>query len=132
MIGSDCDWTRAPQRSCCTTMGHDLVVEPMLSWRTAERRRGQTTLPGLLARLASGELVDFPRVRTHQLHPWCMFLTQLAAIALRRAGQSDPRRSDADGAPLLLGLTAGDHDPWSLVVNDLSKPAFFQPPVPEN
>src|SRR4051812_11907149 len=71
-------------------MLHDLLTTPLLSWRNRNRRRASTTLPGVLARLASGELADFPRLRTHQLHPWCMFITQLASIALHRAGRTDP------------------------------------------
>ncbi|MEO8257368.1 MAG: type I-E CRISPR-associated protein Cse1/CasA [Acidobacteriota bacterium] len=112
-------------------MDHDLLVEPLLSWRDAQRRRGKTSLPGTLARLASGELGDFPRLRTHQLHPWCMFLTQLAAIALHLAGRSDPKLSENQWRQLLLRLTNDTHEPWSLVVDDLSMPGFFQPPVPE-
>ena len=112
-------------------MGFDVLVESVFSWRDAQRRRQKTTLPGLLARLASGALADFPRLRTHQLHPWCMFLTQLAAIALHRAQTSDPRLSEDAWRPLLLALTGDRHEPWSLVVDDLSQPAFFQPPVPE-
>ncbi|MGC4121404.1 MAG: type I-E CRISPR-associated protein Cse1/CasA [Myxococcales bacterium] len=112
-------------------MAHDLLMEPLLSWRDTKRRRGVTTLPGLLARLATGELGDFPRVRTHQFHPWSMFLTQLAAIALHRAGQMEPPATESEWRALLLALTGGAHEPWCLVVDDLSKPAFFQPPVPE-
>jgi CRISPR system Cascade subunit CasA len=112
-------------------MAHDLLVESIFSWRDAQRRRAKTTLPGLLARLASGELADFPRLRTHQLDPWCMFLTQLAAIALHGAGQSDPRISEDQWRHLLLARTSGTHEPWSLTIADLSKPAFFQPSVPE-
>jgi CRISPR system Cascade subunit CasA len=112
-------------------MAHDLLTDPMLAWRDTQRRLAYTTLPGQLALLASSELVDFPRVRTHQLDPWCMFLTQLAAIALHRAGRSDPELSEVQWRDLLLALTKGDHAPWSLVVTDVSKPAFFQPPVPE-
>lgn len=110
---------------------HDLLDEPLLSWRDKRRRRSMTTLPGVIARLASGELADFPRARAHQFHPWAMFLTQLAAIALHRAGKTDPRLSEEDWRTLLLALTDGTHEPWCLVVEDLSKPAFFQPPVPE-
>ena len=113
-------------------MGHDLLVEPLLSWRDAQRRRSMTTLPGILSRLASGELGDFPRLRTHQLHPWCMFLTQLAAITLHRAGKTDPGLSVDEWRELLLKLTDGAHEPWTLVVEDLRQPAFFQSPVPEN
>jgi CRISPR system Cascade subunit CasA len=112
-------------------MDHDLLVAALLSWRDAGRRRSKTSLPGLLALLATGELGDFPRLRTHQFHPWCMFLTQLAAIALHRAGRSDPRLSEDSWRKLLLALTAGKHEPWCLSVEDLSQPAFFQPPVPE-
>lgn len=112
-------------------MLHDLLESPLLTWRDAGRRRGTATLPGILSRLASGELGDFPRLRTHQLHPWCMFLTQLAAIALHRAGQTDPRLDEKAWCGLLLALTEGKHEPWCLVVKDLGQPAFFQPPVPE-
>jgi len=112
-------------------MAHDLLVNPLLSWRDTGRRRARTTLPGVLARLASGELADFPRLRTHQLHPWCMFLTQLAAIVLRALGLADPRLSEEEWRRGLLHLTDGQHEPWRLVVDDLSKAAFFQPPVPE-
>lgn len=112
-------------------MAYDLLVEPILSWRDAQRQRGKTSLPRILALLASGELVDFPRLRTHQLDPWCMFLTQLAAIALHRAGQSEPRLSEDQWRELLLALTAGAHEAWSLVVQDLGTAAFLQPPVPE-
>lgn len=113
------------------TMLHDLLTEPLLSWRDTVRCRAMTTLPGLLARLGNGELGDFPRVRAHQFHPWCMFLTQLAAIALYRAGKRGPRASEPQWREMLLALTAGAHEPWCLVVGDLARAAFFQPPIPE-
>ena len=113
------------------TTAHDLLTEPLLSWRDAKSRRGIATLPGLLAKLGTAELADFPRVRAHQFHPWGMFLTQLAAIALRRVGETDPRLPENDWCERLLALTNGEHEPWCLVVGDLAKAAFFQPPVPE-
>ena len=113
------------------TMAHDLLDEPLLTWRDREGNRGMTTLPGILRRLGSGELVDFPRTRAHQFDPWSMFLTQLAAIALHRAGGTDPRLSEHEWKGHLLALTDGSHEPWCLVVTDLAKPAFFQAPVPE-
>jgi CRISPR system Cascade subunit CasA len=60
-----------------------------------------------------------------------MFLTQLAAIALRRGRCSDPRLSEEEWRGLLLSLTADRHEPWSLVVEELSDAAFLQSPVPE-
>lgn len=112
-------------------MQHNLLVEPLLSWRGTDRRRHRATLPGILARLSDGSLVDFCRVRAHQFHPWSMFLTQLAAIALCRAGQSTAVSTEDDWRELLLALTGGAHEPWTLVVPNLASPAFFQPPVPE-
>lgn len=113
------------------TMTHDLLDEPLLTWRNREGHRQTTTLPGILHRLGSGELVDFPRTRAHQFDPWSMFLTQLAAIALHRVSGSDPRLSEDEWRKQLLALTEEAHEPWCLVVTDLAKPAFFQPPVPE-
>lgn len=113
------------------TTAHNLITEPLLSWRDASRRRHKGTLPAILAALGDGAAGDFPRARAHQLDPWSMFLTQLAAIALHRSDRSDPRLSEEDWRSLLLGLTDGAQEPWCLVVEDLSKPAFLQPPVPE-
>lgn len=113
------------------TTAHNLITEPLLSWRDASRRRHKGTLPAILAALGDGTLGDFPRARAHQLDPWSMFLTQLAAIALHRSDRSDPRLSEEDWRSLLLGLTDGALEPWCLVVEDLYKPAFLQPPVPE-
>jgi CRISPR system Cascade subunit CasA len=112
------------------TMVHSLISDALISWRDAQRHRHRATLPGILAKLASGELADFPRVRAHQLDPWCMFLTQLAAIALHRASRTDPRLTEEEWRSLLLGLTEGAHEPWCLVVADLTKSAFFQPSEP--
>ena len=61
-----------------------------------------------------------------------MFLVQLAALALHRAGTSSLPESEGEWATLLRGLTPAfpEDEPWCLVVEDPSKPAFFQPPVP--
>jgi CRISPR system Cascade subunit CasA len=112
-------------------MDHDLLDTPLLSYRAPAGHRGKTTLPGALARLSAGELVEFTRLRAHQFHPWIMFLTQLATIALHRANLTDPRLPEEIWRDLLLRLTAGQHQPWCLIVEELSEPAFFQPPVPE-
>src|SRR5437868_1745961 len=83
-------WSR---RVSAMTTAHNVLDEPLLSWRDHSLRRAKTTLPGLLARFGNGDLADFPRVRAHQFHPWSMFLTQLATLALRGAGETDPRLS---------------------------------------
>lgn len=110
---------------------HDLLTEPILSWRDSQHRRAKTTLPGVLARLSVGELIDFSGVRAHQLDPWAMFLAQLASIAMQRGGHSDIDVSEEVWRERLLALTDGEPEPWCLVVPDVSKAAFFQAPVPE-
>jgi len=61
-----------------------------------------------------------------------MFLVQLAALALHRAGASQLPQTEQEWAEALRGLTPDfpEDDPWCLVVDDRSKPAFLQPPVP--
>ncbi len=112
-------------------MIHDLLNEPILSWRDAKGTIAKTTLPGLLARLGDGACVDFPRTRPHQHHPWAMFLTQLAVHALKKGGAIDPRQSERWWREHLLALSGGAAEAWHLVVEDLTKPAFLQSPVPE-
>lgn len=90
------------------------------------------TLPGLLAALVRDEVESYPALRPHQAPAWHMFLVQLAALALHRAGVSDLPDSEAAWTQLLRGLTPkfADDEPWCLVVEDASKPAFMQSPVP--
>ena len=94
---------------------HDHLNAPLSSWRDTSRQRRSATLPGVLAKLAAGELSDFPGARAHQLEPWCMFLTQLAAIALRRSGGSDVVLTETQWRSLLLDLTDGAPEPLCLV-----------------
>jgi CRISPR system Cascade subunit CasA len=109
---------------------HDLIHEPVLSTRDRTTLR-RVTLPGLLAELSTGTCIDFPRVRPHQHHPWAMFLAQVAAHAMRRAKLTTLPQDEEAWRAALLALTDGSSEPWSLVVDDLSKPALLQPPVPE-
>lgn len=91
------------------------------------------TLPGVLGALARDEIESFPALRPHQTPVWHMFLVQLAALALQNTERQDiPERED-EWLTLLRGLTPdypGD-EPWRLVVDDRSRPAFLQPAVPE-
>jgi len=95
--------------------------------------KGPVTLPGLLALLVRDEVESYPALRPHQVPAWHMFLVQLAALALHRAGVSDLPDTEAVWTQALRGLTPKfpDDEPWCLVVKDKSKPAFMQPPVPD-
>ncbi len=110
----------------------DLLHEPLLRVRTAREAPVEYyTLPGALAALCSRTVTDFPGLSVHQRHPWYAFLVQLGAMALHRAGEEKPPTDEAAWRALLLGLTEGCAEAFALVVEDLSQPAFFQPPVPE-
>jgi CRISPR system Cascade subunit CasA len=109
----------------------DLMTDPLLGIRSRVGEPALASLPEVLAALGRDEVAAFTALQAHQQHAWHAFLVQLAAIALHRAGEDDPRRSAAHWRELLLALTAGKPEPWCLVVADLGRPAFMQPPVPE-
>lgn len=113
---------------------HSLLDEPLLSVEDDEGRRSGVTLPGLFARLSRGESVELTAIQAHQQHAWHAFTVQLAAIALTRARRTVEEVSEEAAWRALLVEAAtkdgGGPEAFSLVVSDLSKPAFMQPPVP--
>lgn len=109
---------------------YDLLREPLLS-AVGESGVERVSLPTLLARLSAGEATEFAALQAHQVHAWHAFLVQLGALALHGAGRDDVPDDPAVWAGLLLALGGGSSEPWALVVEDLAKPAFFQPPVPD-
>ncbi|MEW5421168.1 type I-E CRISPR-associated protein Cse1/CasA [Amorphus sp. 3PC139-8] len=107
----------------------DLLTDPLI--RAAPH--GALSLPGVLAALARDEIASFPAMRPHQAPAWHMFLVQLAALALVAEDTDEIPTDEADWARLLRGLTTDfpEDEPWRLVVDDWTKPAFLQPPVPD-
>ena len=96
------------------------------------------TLPEALARLCGQTLVGFDGLASHQRHAWDLFLSQTAAMALVRTGEA--AAVDDDGAwrgladpdawrDRLMALTPEGAGAWSPVVDDLTQPAFMQPPI---
>lgn len=101
--------------------------------RTTARQVRQVTLPELLALLMVDEVESLAALRPHQRFPLHCFLAQVGAMAMLAAGEPEPPQQEGRWRDLLRGLTPefpGD-EPWTLVVDDLSKPAFMQPPIPE-
>src|SRR5690606_27759948 len=82
--------------------------------------------------LDSGEAESFAGLTRHQMPAWHMFCVQLAALACERSGLPVPPVDEIAWRAALRTL-AGTHgdDAWRLVVDDLSRPAFLQPAVPE-
>jgi CRISPR system Cascade subunit CasA len=87
--------------------------------------------PEVLALLGEDRIDAFTGLQAHQQHPWHAFLVQLAAVALHAAGEERLREKASAWSEMLRALTRGRPEPWSLVVGDLGRPAFMQPPVPE-
>lgn len=81
--------------------------------------------------LSKGEGIEFSALQPHQRHAWYALLVQVAALALHASGKNKPWGNTSDWRDGLLLLTAEKAEPYSLVIDDLSKPAFLQPPVPE-
>ncbi len=108
----------------------NLLIQPIILAKSA----GPLTLPGLIAALARDEVDSYPALRPHQRPAWHMFLVQLAALALHRSDASEIPQSEDEWACALRGLTPDFRldEPWCLAVDDWSKPAFMQPPVPES
>src|SRR5690606_40851747 len=95
---------------------------------------GTLSLPGVLAALSRDDIDSFPALRPHQAPLWHMFLVQLAALALHGKGQTTIPADEEAWRGCLRGLTSKfpEDEPWCLVVDDRSKPAFMQPPVPKS
>lgn len=95
---------------------------------------GALTLPGTLAALSRDDVEDFPALRAHQGMFWHMFLVQLAALALHGAGETELPEDEEAWRYLLRRLTRDypDDEPWCLVVDDRSRPAFMQAAVPDD
>lgn len=107
----------------------NILEEPIIRVRTrADEKRA--SLPETLALLMRDEVEAFPALRPHQRHAWHAFLVQLGAMALQRAGVSEPPTDAPKWQALIRGLTPNfpSDEPWQLVVDDITKPAFMQPP----
>lgn len=114
-----------------SSASHNILTIPLIRVRTSATVSG-LTLPGLLAALIRNEVEALPALRPHQRHAIHMFLAQLAALALRKAGLAEPPTEEATWLSLLRDLAPKHGDAaWSLVVEDVAQPAFLQPPVPE-
>ncbi|MBL8787541.1 MAG: type I-E CRISPR-associated protein Cse1/CasA [Deltaproteobacteria bacterium] len=106
----------------------DLLSAPMFTARVGTSLT-HVSLPGALAALGGGEPVDFAALQPHQRHAWFAFVVQLAALGLRAVGKSDPRQSVSFWTETLTRL--GPPEAFCLIVPDVTRPAFEQPPLPE-
>lgn len=109
----------------------NLLSDPLLRAVT-DRGEEALSLPALLEALGQDRVQHLTGLQRHQADAFHVFLCYLAGAILARQNQGDPVQSEAywrEGMRLLAG-EAGDNA-WTLVVDDLSKPAFMQPPLPK-
>ena len=108
----------------------NILTDPLIRIATAKGAR-QVSLPEVYTALMGDEVAAFPALRPHQRHAWHAFLVQLGAMAMHRASKDVPPDDSAEWAELIRALTREylDDEPWQLVVDGITKPAFMQPPA---
>ena len=109
----------------------NLLTEPLIQYHTPGVNRVKTSLPEVYAALMADEVMAFPALRPHQRHAWHAFLVQLGAMAMHQEGLNTPPETAEEWAGLIRGLTSDfqEDEPWQLAVEDITKPAFMQPPA---
>ena len=119
-------------KESCTMSKLSLLTEDIIKYKCTDGKIVKASLPQIFAALITNEMVSFPALRPHQRHAWHAFLVQLGAIAMHKAGLSETPMDADEWRRLIRGLTQDDfpdNEPWCLVVDDITKPAFMQPPV---
>lgn len=95
-----------------------------------DERRSVVSLAELFTRLGQGEPTELAYLMPHQRHAMHAFVVQLMAMITTRSGDRSLDRDAREWRDALRAL-AGSAEAFQLVVADLTKPAFLQPPVPE-
>ena len=109
----------------------NLLTEPLIHFSHPNGGRRKASLSQVYAALMSDDVESFPALRPHQRHAWHAFLVQLGAMATHWAGEDSPPETAEEWAVLIRNLAPdypGD-EPWQLVVDNITKPAFMQPPT---
>jgi len=112
-------------------MHHSLLDDPLFRVRLPDDTVQAQTLPQILHTLSTDNVLSFEALQPHQQQAWHSFLVQLAAMAIAREAQGQLPSSPDAWRDVLVGLANGSEAAWHLVVDDVSQPAFMQPPVPE-
>ena len=90
------------------------------------------TLPQIYAALMADAVAAFPALRPHQRHAWHAFLVQTGVTAMLKAEVSQPPTDSDEWLGIFRNLTQDEYpndEAWHLVVDDITRPAFLQPPA---
>jgi CRISPR system Cascade subunit CasA len=112
-------------------MAHSLLEDPLLRVRLPDDTVENVSLPRILQTLSQDNILSFEALQAHQQQAWYSFLVQCAAMAVARESGGTMPTGVEGWRGALVGLAGGDEAAWHLVVEDVSRPAFLQPPVPE-
>ena len=109
----------------------NILTEPVIGVKHNNGAFGRLTLSQLYTVLMADTVAAFPALRPHQRHAWHAFLVQLGAMAMHKAGLTEPPTDADEWQRIVRALTPDfpDDEPWQLVVDDITKPAFMQPPA---
>ena len=111
---------------------YNILTEPLIRADIGSGAVEWLSLPQVYAVLMTDDVTSFPALRPHQRHAWHAFLSQLGVMAMHKADISDPPENADVWRDLLRELTAdgctGD-EAWQLVVDEITMPAFMQPPA---
>lgn len=108
----------------------NLLKEDLIRYKRDDGKVVRASLPQIFAALMADDIAAFPALRPHQRHAWHAFLVQLGAIAIHRDGRDEPRTDADEWERIIRELTTDDfpgNEPWCLVVEDITQPAFMQP-----
>ena len=110
---------------------YNLLSEPLIRYRQSGGATLHASLPEVYAALMADEVEAFPDLRPHQRHAWHAFLVQLGAMAMHRDGLDTPPPDAGEWRRIIRALTPEwpNDEPWQLVVDDITQPAFMQPPA---
>ena len=112
---------------------YNLLTEPLVRMiKSGGDALNDASLLEVYTALMDDQVEAFPALRPHQRHAWHAFLVQLGAMAMHRAGLSEPPVDAREWCRIIRALTESeypDDEPWHLVVDDITKPAFMQPPA---
>ena len=109
----------------------NILTDKDIRFRRDDGSIDTASLPEVYAALMGDEVLAFPALRPHQRHAWHAFLVQLGAMAMHKAGHDEPPDDADEWQRIIRALTPDfpDDEPWHLVVDDITKPAFMQPPA---
>ena len=109
----------------------NFLCDPLVRLRKPDNTISHASLPAIYSAMMADNLDAFLALRPHQRQAWHSFLVQLAVLALVRADKTEPPCDSDEWAVLIRGLTRdfSSDEPWTLIVDDVSKPAFLQPPA---